>query len=237
MAFAEPVEARYRKNRQRSIAKNIGHDLFLHGRENIAAALEEADKQSTLEGMSWYDDAHSIALSLSEHLTINQAAGVLAALSPQSGWSTNIASARSVCVQFESKRHITGHTGNACGKVERMLLGEDPDVVLGGRKVRSFYRNIINPADAGAVTIDRHMIDLMTGKIGTDAHILERIGIYTAATAHIRGVAREAGILPSQVQAIVWLWHRRKNNALGHRNDPKVTIPEFTELSPVAISG
>ena len=37
-----------------------------------------------------------------------------------------------------------------------ILAGSDPYHVLGGRKERSFYRNILSPDTAGPVTVDRH---------------------------------------------------------------------------------
>jgi hypothetical protein len=171
--------------------------------------------------MGWYDGAHSICADIATDTgyETSQVAGVLAAFSPQTGWSENIRLARQACESDRSDR-ISGHTTNACAKVSKILFaGRAPEEVLGGRKVRSFYRNVLHPDVPGAVTVDRHMIDLLVGRRGAvNDRVLERIGAYNYAAALIRGAAREAGILPNQLQAVVWLAWRLEHNVSEHHN-------------------
>ncbi len=174
----------------------------------VVLALDDADRDTTREGMEWYQTAHEVAIDIAHRnsISVMQAAGVLAAYSPMTGWIENI---RLASHNVESYPDIGGHTSSVCGKVESILQGEIPTRVLGGKKVRSFYRNILYPDRPGPVTVDRHAIDLLCGKRGSDSRILERVGVYTYATACFRGAARIAGIMPHQAQAIAWV-HWRK---------------------------
>ena len=173
--------------------------------------------------MGWYDSAHSICADIATDTGYDtrQVAGALAAFSPQTGWSENIRLTRQACGVSRSDL-IRGHTGNACAKVSQILFADaDPHDVLGGRKVRNFYRNVMYPEMNGPVTVDRHMIDLLVGQRGAvNERILERVGSYQYAAAIIRREAREVEILPHQLQAIAWV-HWRKLHDVKFNYDPK----------------
>ena len=83
--------------------------------------------------------------------------------------------------------------------------------MLGGRKVRSFYRNILGIDSA--VTVDRHAVAIVYGRPLSDREIklLERAGAYTVIASAYRAAARRLGIAPSTLQAVTWLaWRRLK---------------------------
>jgi len=211
-----------RKGRQTWIKKSRASVPIFAGANNLLTAHADAGEATIREGMGWYDGAHSIAADMAEThgLTTKQTAGVLAAFSPQKGWATNIKLAENACAASNTSQ-IGGHTKNACHKASKILRGQDPLEVLGGRKVRSFYRNIMWPEVMGPVTIDRHMIDLLADKRGfIDEGVLERIGVYQYAAAMVRASAREVGVLPHQMQAICWV-HQRKRFDVNFKYDPK----------------
>jgi hypothetical protein len=212
-----------RKGRQKRIKETLASIPIFSGTNQLLCALENADIATTREGMGWYDGAHSICADIATETGREtlQVAGVLAAFSPQTGWSENIRLTRQAC-EADGPSQVIGHTSNACGKVSNLLFGnKTPDEVLGGRKVRSFYRNVAYPDVSGAVTVDRHMIDLLVGRRGAvNDRILERIGAYQHAAGIIRGAAREAGILPHQLQAITWVYWRKLHD-VKFNYDPK----------------
>jgi hypothetical protein len=88
--------------------------------------------------------------------------------------------------------------------------------VLGGRKVRSFFSNILEPDRSGAVTVDRHAVSVVFGFSLSDAQvkILERSGTYLLVASAYRAAARRLGVSPCQCQAVTWtVWRRLKGLA------------------------
>jgi hypothetical protein len=218
MAFKQAVTPGGRSRSQGSIGRNIAEFDTGEMRRNLLEVLALADKATEREGLAWYPSAHSIGadLAIDHGATVAQAAGVIAALSPQNGWGSNVAQAGQAFGDGHAGN--VGHYDDATGKATEIIAGADPDGVLGGRKVRSFYRNIVDPLRPGHVTIDRHMVDLLTGERFADAKVLERVGVYQLAAAVIRGVARELGMLPQEVQAVAWVaW--RKLHDVAYRFD------------------
>ena len=67
-----------------------------------------------------------------------------------------------------------------------------------------------DPEHPGAVTVDRHCLDMLTNERGYTADKpLDRPGVYQIAAAVVRRKAREVGLAPCQVQAVAWIVWRR----------------------------
>jgi len=165
-------------------------------------------------GLCWYAEAHGHASELAAEFgyTVDAAAGVIAALSPQTGWWQNLMLARQAC---ELGEMVQGHTGDAMRKVNEILA--DPNTqpldVLGGLKVRSFYRNIVSGGwDREYVTIDRHAFDIATGVRLNGSSLTPKR--YEATATVYRRAADILGMTPAQAQATAWVIHR---DALGIR--------------------
>lgn len=224
MTFTDPTAPRYRAKRQAAITAAVDKLPSASAmRENLLQTIATADAATEAEGQGWYGNAHGIAADLATTygFTVRQTAGVIAALSPQTGWADNVRLATDACRHASVGRtdRIGGHTHDACRKASAILQGADPATVLGGRKVRSFYRNILTPSRPGAVTVDRHAIDMLCGRRGAvNDRVLERIGAYTLAAAVFRSVARELDMTPSACQATAWVaW--RKTHDVAWRHD------------------
>lgn len=193
--------------RRGTTTKNRTEALEHYSLGNLQAVLDLATEADWAAGLNWYRVAHAEAVALSGRhgLTVDQAAGIIAALSPQTGWEENLRIAELFCTDQSSV-----HTADACGKALRILQGAEPLSVLGGRKVRSFFRNISEPNRAGAVTIDRHAAAILCG-VDTPTwnrlhqKTLERKHFYRLATGVYRAEARRLSLLPHQVQAVAWL--------------------------------
>lgn len=183
---------------------------------NVLAVYNGASADNIRSGLSWYLDAHNYAnlLSMNYDVSLAQAAGIIAALSPMNGWENNKRKAAQLIQQ--------GH-GNGCGlyrnvaKAEAILLGGwdiDPLDILGGNKVRAFYQTILDPfADIDPV-IDRHAFDIAVGERTSEKRrgILSRKGVYHDFARVYREAAKVAGIGSAQMQAITWVAWRE---ALG----------------------
>lgn len=119
-------------------------------------------------------------------------------------------------------------------KAIEIYRGGDPDDVLSGNKVRSFYNALVTRGDSDATVIDSHMMGALTGKIVVsqgglnqpdgyiDVHTLDnpRPGIkdqaagadpngttYALLDQVTRDVADEYGLRVSDAQAIIWSQH------------------------------
>lgn len=217
MAFVETTSRP--KVRQRAIAA-AAETLPDAGTavDRILAVLEDATDDEFLAGSGWYAVAGEIAQDIANVAGIDRrhGAGILAALSPNTGWTENIARAH----EF-AEEGWTVHFPDALGKASAIFEGDDPASVLGGRKVRSFFANIDRPNKGGAVTIDRHAVSIIFGRSLSDreAKILERIGVYTLCASFYRAAARRAGIAPQQLQAITWLAWRRAKGISDHHTE------------------
>jgi len=173
---------------------------------NILREYRACTDDQILAGRDWYGQALQIGLDLSvEHsYSVEQCVGVIAALSPQTQWWQNVMLAKQA---LRSRGMIQGHTEDTMRKVNRILLGEAPEDVLGGRKVRSFYRNIM---DAGmtedVVTVDRHAWRTVCGRheLGK-RNTVPAAGYALAEAAFIRASQIVGGITPAQLQAAVWV--------------------------------
>lgn len=221
MAFSRPVASPGRRiGRQRTIAGNIAGLLPSSAdmTRNLLDLLDSVTDAEWASGLVWYSDRAdqvcsdivSAARAGGRSITRRQAAGILASLSPSVSWDINVDGAVELAVTGEPFSYQSADNNR---KALAILDGADPADVLGGRKVRSFFANILNPATSGAVTIDRHALSILFGKSLSERElkVLGRIGVYSAAAGIYRAVARIYGVRPCQLQAISWVaWRRLK---------------------------
>jgi hypothetical protein len=169
----------------------------------LISLLESADDSAWQEGTYWYASAHSAAVSMAEQysVTVECAAGVIAALSPRLAWRLNLEYAHRIFRTGDAPVLLSNKR-----KALRIAAGEHPGDVLSGAKVRSFYACIVSPL-ADTVCIDRHAIDAALGFKGDDTtrKVLDRKGAYEHIVDVYTSVADYFGIAPAQCQAIAWV--------------------------------
>jgi hypothetical protein len=173
-------------------------------RRNIRRTLKQATADQYAEGLRWYQCAHTFAVGLSTRygLTLRQACGIVAALSPQCSWPKNMKDADALC---RTGRAPT--LGDSVRKARRIAAGADPLDVMHAPKTRAFFGNILNPETSTDVTIDRHACDLACGVRRGDAYRpeLRVVTGYQQLAAAYRAVAAQLGMTASTVQAVTWL--------------------------------
>lgn len=167
---------------------------------NILATYALASDDQRARGAAWYPNAHTLALTIACG-NARMGAGVIAALSPQKSWSANQELAADAC-----NGNVHGHVGAMLTVVRKILEGADPADVINGPKTSNFFRNIADPADPEAVTIDRHAHDIAVGtRYGAADRGLGSPGRYALLAHCYREAALQLGMLPSTLQAITWL--------------------------------
>lgn len=173
--------------------------------ENVLGIYNNASSNNLREGLSWYLDAHNFAKTLDPD-NVARAAGIIAALSPMSGWENNKNKAAQLYRQNGDGTGV-GMKANVA-KAIRIYNGEEPLSVLGGDKVRSFYETILDPtAQTVKPVIDRHAFDIAVGKKTDDKTrgILGRKGMYDTFAEVYCEAAKIAGIGSAQIQAVTWV--------------------------------
>lgn len=188
---------------------------------SILAVFFTATPPERLGGARFYSDAHTLAQSIAANgVSVETVAGVIAALSPNNRWSRNVADAGALVAAFAmggygDAAQVKVGTYNANKiKALRILNNEPPLDVLGGLKVRAFYRCIMGDHDA--VCVDGHAYSVWRGERFATS-LMPKISpkLYSAIAAdYARATEQVNDILgesysPSQVQAITWLVWRR----------------------------
>ena len=180
-------------------------------RSNIIDNLTDIGNSLTtfevIAGTGWYTGAENLARRLARKygVTKHQAAGVIAAMSPNQTWSNNIRMA---------ERALAGEPRGfpvVVARVKRILeggsiIGTFPDPDGPSHKIREFYRAI--SGNTNAVVIDRWALRAATSKSWADVHDLQRVGVYAMVASCYREVAELFDMTPRDFQAAVWIHER-----------------------------
>lgn len=196
----------------RITAKMINVDIAT---ETILEWYALASPDEIIRGSSWYDHAHQYALALAEKHDTNLAiaAGVISALSPGTTWERNLLDASAVFTMGDDA--TVSSYGRNKRKALALINGDlapDNAFSTAGYKTLQFWRNICAPDVAGPVTIDRHCT---RAALGSDLHPSEAIKWskhprkYERIQLAYQLASDDIGLLPHQLQAIVWLVFRR----------------------------
>lgn len=181
---------------------------------NITALYDGATPEQMRQGLTWYDDAreYAAALAAGTDYTIEQCAGVIAALSPQAPWAVNKLWAARII-----EWHHNGAEGDAPkastganrAKAVRILDGEPVLDILGGVKVRAFFLNIMGAASV--VTVDLWAYYCATGrKLANNEYVSKAANgpiqraFFDAAAARL--------VSPAAMQAVVWVVARGRHD-------------------------
>lgn len=179
---------------------------------SILSVYSSASDGQRADGMTWYAEAHALAteLALSAGHTVLQAAGVIAAFSPRMEWTLNVRIARRT---YAAGGITEGCLGMVIRKVSAIFDGADVLATLKAPKTSAFASVIADPLNNHDVVIDRHAMSVAYGRQVTDDEVaaLNRKGRYDGFATAYRKAAAQAGITPSQMQAITWVVWRETN--------------------------
>jgi hypothetical protein len=199
---------------------------------HIIGMLGLASAADIAQGCSWYQRAYDISVSFIhayDGLTLGQAIGVIAALSPNNKWVRNVADAEAMIKLWHAG--VDPRTVKVCtyntnkDKAARILELESSDdetiqEILSGQKVVAFYRCIAGYRDT--VCVDGHAFAIFMGeRIPTTQTPSIGKALYAAITrSYILASERSFEacghhLTPAQVQAVTWVTYRR---LLGYDN-------------------
>ena len=191
-----------------------------HNVDNIKAIYQLATLTERQDGINWYPNARQIARGLAERhdITLPQAIGVIAALSPRNRWERNVQDADSLITAFQAGGAEQAQLTKVCtfgaNKAKAIRILQDPyaqhdevRVILSGPKLQEFYTCI---ADGTDVCIDGHAFCIWAAN-RTGLKDVPAIGVKLRREikADYLSAAKELGITPSACQAITWVTYRR----------------------------
>ena len=195
---------------------------------NISGMLQLATQGDILAGVEWYARAHNLGVRLIhayDGLTLGQAVGVIAALSPNNKWTRNCIDAEAMIKAWHmgadplSVKVCTFNPNKAKAAAILALTAEDllTDTIaeiLNGRKVVAFYRSIMGDPDA--VCVDGHAYAVWIGeRVPTTQTPSIGVKLYADIARAYQLVAKRSydlcgtTLTPTQVQAVTWVTYRR----------------------------
>ncbi len=191
--------------------KQIHKQITLSRTKVVNNILKIWALSSESDRYDWYKEAHEFAKGLTgPDLTLDQACGIVAALSPMKTWDQN----KSQAVKLVN----TGNCGHMRAFVNKALAIskaiDEAEIlrILAGQKIQSFFLNIRYPERAIRLTIDRHALSVALGRWTSPED-------YTGMTANqyaffsdcYRHAAARLNVNPLLVQSATWLvWRRIK---------------------------
>ena len=188
--------------------------------QNIKAVYQLATLTEQQDGIIWYPAAKAIAAKLAARhcISIEQAIGVIAALSPRNRWERNVEDADRLIAAYVIDGPDQARLTKVCtftsnkDKAIRILDAEDADLdrvlqILSGPKLKEFASCIDGQPD---VCIDGHAYCIWQAN-RTGLKDVPAIGVKLRREikADYVAAADELGITPSACQAITWVAWRR----------------------------
>jgi hypothetical protein len=193
---------------------------------HISGMLQLASQADIISGLEWYQRAYDLAVRFIhayDGLTMGQAVGVIAALSPNNKWERNCIDAEAMIKTW----HIQGDYnsvkvctfGKNKQKAIEILSLESVDTeaiasILSGQKVVAFYRSIMG--DKNAVCVDGHAYAIFIGeRIPTTKTPSITPKLFETIQRAYQLVSKRSVDLcgvklsPTQVQAVTWVTYRR----------------------------
>ena len=162
-------------------------------RRAMARYLVDVSAADIEEAASWYGEARLVALDVANRMgvSLDCGASIVSAFSPRERWSRNI----TLAIDFAEGRP-TACLGNSRRSAERARVqGFD---ALKGDKVNAFARAIAG--DSEAVVVDVWMC--RAAGLDRDAPTVVQ---YREVTSAVRSLARQWGLDPATMQALIWI--------------------------------
>ena len=193
--------------------------MTTRNQKHIQALLDLASVAEQSEGLSWYQRANLAAVRLADQyeISIDTAAGVIAALSPRNKWERNLIDAENLIAAFKAAGYDACEEVKVCTfgankkKAQDILLysagSELVKEILSGPKLIEFFSCIIGEDD---VCIDGHAYSIWFGdriKLADVPSIGKKLR--EEIKKDYLAVAKKNNLTGYEVQAITWVAHRR----------------------------
>lgn len=190
--------------------------------KNIIAIYKLAKPSEIKHGMTWYLNALTDCKELANklELPIHIVVGVVAALSPNNKWERNTLNALELCQAFidgQDMDSVKVSTYNAMKRKAWSILQDMPTyeetiIILNGKKIVSFFRNIMG--DETDITIDGHARNIYYNDrqgLTTPNTSIRKLEYFDIQKAYKRA-SKKLGLKAYELQAITWVAWKRIHN-------------------------
>ena len=196
---------------------------------NIIACRRRAKPQDVAQGIAWYAEAYEECRTIADEykpygISIHVAAGVVAALSPNNRWSTNVTNARDLIDAFVNGRDMDSVSVCTYGKMKekawsilqiKSMRNRVVKDALNGRKIVCFYENIMGE---DTCTIDGHARNIAYNERVNLTDNKTNIGIreYANLQEAYRQAAKRCTVngrkcKAYELQAVTWVTWRKQH--------------------------
>lgn len=187
---------------------------------SIRSILEQAQPAEWAAGLEWYPLAHEQALRLGRAagVRLDQAAYVIACLSPRTSWAENLRAAWALARHFKAGKRLDEPLGETLrstwvnlAKAWKILETGNLDAIGQGPKTRAFADNILYPKSSRLVTVDSWAYRIWAGMVGQsdEVPVTIRGKVYEQVAQAYIDVSQDWGLLPLECQAITWVTAHR----------------------------
>jgi hypothetical protein len=173
---------------------------------NLIKKFEQVTDHS---GLNWYREGNEWCQRVADHhgLSLVTVCGVISALSPATNWLQNKRDALGIIER--KKGYKCGTYGSNVAKARQILKTGEPQFnVKTGAKTYHFFNALLNPSAPDYVVIDRHAYTIATNETYTGIHLAK----YNRVAEMYRKAAMKLGLLPNELQAVLWVDYRNKEN-------------------------
>ncbi len=181
--------------------------------KNLVIAFKKVGPESLRDGLAWYQTANSFCQSLAGKyaLDCSKVCAILSALSPATNYEQNKKDTEGLIRLLTGR--IQSYTCTTYGpnvrKARAIFEANDNYIqffnLKTGPKTYNFFLNVSNPI-GNEVTIDRHAYRIATGLEYKHLTVKQ----YDILADHYRKAAKVLGILPLELQAVLWIDYRVK---------------------------
>lgn len=182
-------------------------------KNKILNLFNRATAQTVKDGINWYPNANEFLelTSFKTGFSIRKLSNALSTLSPACSWDVNKRDLNNLAVGvlqgIESRIKVSTY-GQFKQKAIDLLKGEiDFLETKTNQKTFNFKENLFEPLNPNFVTIDRHAWKAYKGlKDGGSVRLTKKQYIECANV--YKKTAHFLGLVPSQLQAIVWIQYK-----------------------------
>ena len=170
----------------------------------------QSSSYSVESGAKWYEIAndHAKRLSTKYDVPTYKVAAIISALSPRNKWERNVVDAENI-LKHGNDATVSTFNNNKLKALKILTMTSENDVrnlFTKSLKTLSFYDNILNYRTSQRVTIDIWALRSVNyTKILTPKR-------YKLIESAYLNCSSELGLLPNQLQAIIWQNVRGSNN-------------------------
>lgn len=198
---------------------------FTGSAANLEAAFLQHDPIDYESGLMAYKQYNRLMQMLADkyYCSIEQVTAVFVSTSPNNDYMNNLRSTVSILEGWKNGdplERITISTYHHCRtRAWKYLTGEwDFWTKTKGPKIKSFYKNIIDPSSHEHVTIDGHMVGAWAGRRILMKEVAHTRFNYETIANDAKSVAKMYGLVPCELQAIIWFAWKRFHQVVYNEN-------------------